>query len=82
MVLRYYEVLILFSTIIPVSLRVNLDLGKSVYSYQIEKDLDIQGTISKNIYYPRRFEEKFLTYYQIKQVPLHKMSRNENATFG
>ena len=41
-IMRY---LILFSTIIPVSLRVNLDLGKSVYSYQIEKDQDIQGTI-------------------------------------
>lgn len=41
-IMRY---LILFSTIIPVSLRVNLDLGKSVYSYQIEKDQEIAGTI-------------------------------------
>ncbi|KAH3675929.1 hypothetical protein WICMUC_002225 [Wickerhamomyces mucosus] len=37
--------LILFSTIIPVSLRVNLDLAKSVYAYQIEHDKDIQHTI-------------------------------------
>ncbi|KAG0683390.1 putative aminophospholipid-translocase [Pichia californica] len=37
--------LILFSTIIPVSLRVNLDLGKSVYSYQIQHDANIPSTI-------------------------------------
>lgn len=37
--------LILFSTIIPVSLRVNLDLAKSVYANQIEKDHAIMGTI-------------------------------------
>lgn len=37
--------LILFSTIIPVSLRVNLDLGKSVYAYQIEHDSSIPETI-------------------------------------
>lgn len=37
--------LILFSSIIPVSLRVNLDLGKSVYAYQIEHDKAIPNTI-------------------------------------
>lgn len=37
--------LILFSTIIPVSLRVNLDLGKSVYAYQIQHDSNIPNTI-------------------------------------
>lgn len=37
--------LILFSTIIPVSLRVNLDLAKSVYAGHIKKDPDIAGTI-------------------------------------
>lgn len=37
--------LILFSTIIPVSLRVNLDMGKSVYAYQIEHDMSIPETI-------------------------------------
>lgn len=37
--------LILFSTIIPVSLRVNLDLGKSVYAYQIQHDNNIPDTI-------------------------------------
>ena len=37
--------LILFSTIIPISLRVNLDMGKSVYAWFIERDKDIPGTI-------------------------------------
>lgn len=37
--------LILFSTIIPVSLRVNLDLAKSVYASQIHSDRDIPNTI-------------------------------------
>lgn len=41
-IMRY---LILFSTIIPVSLRVNLDLGKSVYARQIEHDATIPDTI-------------------------------------
>lgn len=37
--------LILFSTIVPVSLRVNLDMGKSVYAYQIEHDKAIAETV-------------------------------------
>lgn len=37
--------LILFSTIIPVSLRVNLDLAKSVYAHQIQHDTSIPDTI-------------------------------------
>jgi phospholipid-translocating ATPase len=37
--------LILFSTIIPISLRVNLDMGKTVYAYFMEHDQDIPGTV-------------------------------------
>jgi phospholipid-translocating ATPase len=37
--------LILFSTIIPISLRVNLDMAKTVYSRFIEKDQGIPGTV-------------------------------------
>ena len=37
--------LILFSTIIPISLRVNLDMGKTVYARFIEKDSGIPNTI-------------------------------------
>ena len=41
-VMRY---LILFSTIVPISLRVNLDLGKSVYAWLIHRDHGIPGTV-------------------------------------
>ena len=41
-VMRY---LILFSTIVPISLRVNLDLGKSVYAWFIHRDKDIPDTV-------------------------------------
>ncbi|KAJ4310264.1 putative aminophospholipid-translocase [Neodidymelliopsis sp. IMI 364377] len=37
--------LILFSTIVPVGLRVNLDMGKSVYAWFIEHDETIKGTV-------------------------------------
>jgi len=37
--------LILFSTIVPVGLRVNLDMGKSVYAWFIEHDESIKGTV-------------------------------------
>ncbi|KAI8622855.1 phospholipid-translocating P-type ATPase [Xylariaceae sp. FL1651] len=37
--------LVLFSTIVPISLRVNLDLGKSVYSWFIQRDPGIRGAV-------------------------------------
>ncbi|KAI9880182.1 MAG: putative aminophospholipid-translocase [Pleopsidium flavum] len=37
--------LILFSTIIPISLRVNLDMGKTVYARLIERDQSIPGAV-------------------------------------
>jgi phospholipid-translocating ATPase len=43
--IRILRFLILFSTIIPISLRVNLDMGKSAYAWFIERDKDIAGTV-------------------------------------
>nr|QBH67581.1 phospholipid-transporting ATPase [Ustilago esculenta] len=40
-----FRFLILFSSIIPISLRVNLDMGKTVYARQIMHDVEIPGTI-------------------------------------
>jgi len=37
--------LILFSTIVPISLRVNLDMGKTVYAWFIERDQGIPETV-------------------------------------
>ncbi|KAI8996275.1 protein transporter [Trametes punicea] len=40
-----FRFLILFSSIIPISLRVNLDMGKTVYAHQIMHDNEIPDTI-------------------------------------
>ncbi|KZT00633.1 phospholipid-translocating P-type ATPase [Laetiporus sulphureus 93-53] len=40
-----FRFLILFSSIIPISLRVNLDMGKTVYAQQIMSDKEIPNTI-------------------------------------
>lgn len=40
-----FRFLILFSSIIPISLRVNLDMGKTVYASQIMNDNEIPDTI-------------------------------------
>ncbi|CDO76004.1 hypothetical protein BN946_scf184780.g11 [Trametes cinnabarina] len=40
-----FRFLILFSSIIPISLRVNLDMGKTVYAHQIMHDPEIPETI-------------------------------------
>ncbi|KAF8994889.1 hypothetical protein BDQ17DRAFT_1251261 [Cyathus striatus] len=40
-----FRFLILFSSIIPISLRVNLDMGKTVYAHHIMNDTEIPGTI-------------------------------------
>ncbi len=37
--------LVLFSTIVPISLRVNLDMGKTVYSWFIQRDLGMPGAV-------------------------------------
>eukprot|EP01132_Coremiostelium_polycephalum_P008025 gene8025-9870_t len=37
--------ILLFSSIIPISMRVNLDLGKTVYSWMMMKDTNIPGTV-------------------------------------
>ncbi|KAG6890135.1 hypothetical protein C0995_011428 [Termitomyces sp. Mi166 len=40
-----FRFLILFSSIIPISLRVNLDMGKTVYASQVMNDSEIPNTI-------------------------------------
>lgn len=43
--IKIMRFLVLFSTIVPISLRVNLDLGKSVYSRFIQRDPGIPGAV-------------------------------------
>ena len=43
-----FRFILLFSSIIPISLRVNLDMGKIIYSLFIMRDKSIEGTIVRN----------------------------------
>lgn len=44
--------ILLFSYIIPISLRVNLDMGKAAYSLMIQRDKDIEGTVVRSTTIP------------------------------
>lgn len=44
-ILRYF---IIFSSIIPISMRVNLDFAKLIYCMAVNKDKDIEGTLARN----------------------------------
>lgn len=46
--LFYFRVILLLSSIIPISLRVNLDLAKLWYSYCINNDETMRGAIARN----------------------------------
>lgn len=41
----WFRFVLLFSYIIPISLRVNLEMGRVVYSYMIQKDKEIPGVV-------------------------------------
>ena len=44
----FFRCILLLSSIIPISLRVNLDLAKLYYSYMINTDTKIEGSIARN----------------------------------
>jgi phospholipid-translocating ATPase len=46
--LQYFRYILLMASIIPISLRVNLDFAKAVASYKIGKDDAIKGTVARN----------------------------------
>ena len=46
--IQFTRILILLSSIIPISMRVNLDFAKLFYAYQINNDKIIDGTITRN----------------------------------
>lgn len=50
---RYmFRFVLLFSYIIPISLRVNLDMGKAFYSYQMQNDPEVAGTVVRSTTIP------------------------------
>jgi phospholipid-translocating ATPase len=46
--INIFRFLLLLSSIIPISLRVNLDFAKIIYSWKISNDDKIKGTIARN----------------------------------
>ena len=46
--INVFRFILLLSAIIPISLRVNLDMAKIFYCYQISKDESIPGTVPRN----------------------------------
>ncbi|XP_041375249.1 probable phospholipid-transporting ATPase IIB isoform X2 [Gigantopelta aegis] len=58
---RYlFRFILLFSYIIPISLRVNLDMGKAAYSWMIQRDKLIPDTVVRNTTIPEELGR--LTY--------------------
>ncbi|XP_072935596.1 probable phospholipid-transporting ATPase IIB [Epargyreus clarus] len=47
-----FRFVLLFSYIIPISLRVNLDMGKAFYSWTIQRDKAIEGTVMRSTTIP------------------------------
>ena len=46
--INFFRFILLLSAIIPISLRVNLDMAKVYYCYTIYKDTEIPNTIPRN----------------------------------
>jgi len=46
--LQYFRYILLMASIIPISLRVNLDFAKTIFSYKINHDKSIPGTVARN----------------------------------
>ena len=51
-IINCFRFLLLLSSIIPISLRLNLDFAKIFYSYKISNDPEIEGTIARNTTIP------------------------------
>ncbi|XP_052753716.1 probable phospholipid-transporting ATPase IIB [Galleria mellonella] len=47
-----FRFILLFSYIIPISLRVNLEMGKAFYSWTIQRDKKIEGTVMRSTTIP------------------------------
>lgn len=50
--LDIFRQVLLLSSIIPISLRINLDISKALFSHRINKDTEIEGAIARNSQLP------------------------------
>ncbi|XP_060810427.1 probable phospholipid-transporting ATPase IIB [Amyelois transitella] len=48
----FFRFILLFSYIVPISLRVNLEMGKAFYSWTIQRDKKIEGTVMRSTTIP------------------------------
>jgi len=48
----YFRYVLLLSSIIPISMRVNLDFAKAYFSYLISTDKKIEGCVARNTSIP------------------------------
>jgi len=51
-IILFFRYVLLLSSIIPISLRVNLDMAKMYYCWMINHDESIPGTVAKNTNIP------------------------------
>lgn len=49
---KYFRCVLLLCSIIPISMRINLDFAKVFYSYQINTDKTIEDTVARNSQIP------------------------------
>ncbi|GIQ86493.1 P-type ATPase, subfamily IV, partial [Kipferlia bialata] len=52
--LNFFRFILLFSAIIPISMRVNLDLAKTVYQIQVQTDKNIPGAVVRTSTIPEQ----------------------------
>ena len=50
----FFRQLLLLCSIIPISMRVNLDFAKLIYSYRINQDKEIEGSLARNSQIPEQ----------------------------
>jgi phospholipid-translocating ATPase len=46
--IHYFKYMLLLSSIIPISMRINLDFAKALFSYRINIDKDIPDSVARN----------------------------------
>lgn len=65
--LQFFRYLILFSSIIPISLRVNLDMAKMVYTSLMMRDTQMPGLIARSSNIPEELGRVVYVFYLVNE---------------